>query len=270
MKITHLAYNLSSPEDAEAAKDHYERFYGMKYLGTRDRRGLLTLDMTDGTIAFALTHYRDTAPPAEASAAGPPPSIHHIGFDVDDFDALADNVAAAGYELFSAPGQVPLKFRAPGGTVAEFAPAPFFGKRAAEKTPVPVKHIAFRLASRADVDAASAYYQETWGFAFNGSRDRRGLYTQDLTDGNLAFALTVFEGGDERAVRSNKTARPPCIHHIGFEVDDFEARVEEIAALGYEQLCEPGQVPFKYIAPGGTMAEFAPTGYFQEHGATAA
>ena len=53
MKITHLAYNLSSPEETEAAKDHCERFYGLRYLGTRDRRGPLTMNMTDGTIAFA-------------------------------------------------------------------------------------------------------------------------------------------------------------------------------------------------------------------------
>ncbi len=269
MKITHLAYNLSSPEDTEAAKDHYERFYGLRYLGTRDRRGLLTMDMTDGTIAFALTHYQTHAPQGEATAAGPPPSIHHIGFDVEEFDSRAEDVFKAGYDLFSTPGQVPIKYRAPGGTVAEFAPAPFFSKRATHKTPAPVKHIAFRLASRADVDAASAYYQNTWGFKPVGSRDRRGLYTQDLTDGNLSFALTVFEGNDEKSVKSNKTARPPCIHHIGFEVDNFEERVKEIMALGYEQLCEPGQIPFKYIAPGGTMAEFAPKGYFQELGASA-
>jgi lactoylglutathione lyase len=269
MHITHLAYNLTSPEEVEAAKDHFERFYGMRYLGTRDRRGLLTMDMTDGTIAFALTHYQDHAASKEATAAGPPPSIHHIGFDVEEFEKHANDVLSAGYELFSTPGQIPMKFRAPGGTVAEFAPKPFFSKRATHRTPVPIKHIALRLENRDAVDAASDYYQKVWGFSFSGSRDRRGLYTQDLTDGNVAFALTVFEGDDPRGVKSNKTAHPPCIHHIGFEVDNFDERVEEIKALGYEQLCEPGQIPFKYVAPGGTMSEFAPTGYFQEHGATA-
>ena len=269
MNIIHLAYNLNSPEDTEAAKDHYERFYGMRYLRTRDRRGLLTMDLTDGTIAFALTHYKANAPQGEATAAGPAPSIHHIGFDVEEFEMRSEDVINAGYDLFSKPGQIPIKYRAPGGTVAEFAPAPFFSTRATHKTLAPIKHIALRLATRADVDAASTYYQDIWGFKTAGSRDRRGLYTQDLSDGNLAFALTVFEGDDQASVKSNKTARPPCIHHIGFEVDNFEDRVAEIKSLGYEQLCEPGQIPFKYIAPGGTMAEFAPTGYFQNLGASA-
>jgi lactoylglutathione lyase len=269
MNITHLAYNFSSPEETEAAKDHYERFYGLRYLGTRDRRGLLTMDLTDGTIAIALTHYQPHAPQIEATAAGPAPSFHHIGFDVDEFEARSDDVIKAEYDLFSKPGQIPIKFRAPGGTVAEFAPSPFFSKRATHKTPVPIKHLALRLATRDDVDAASDYYQHTWGFKPVGTRDRRGLYTHDLSDGNLAFALTVFEGDDQNAVKSNKTARPPCIHHIGFEVDNFEERVAKINDLGFEQLCEQGQVPFKYVAPGGTMAEFAPKGYFQELGASA-
>ncbi len=264
MEITHLAFNLKSPEETEAAKDHFERVYGLHYLGTRDRRGLLTMDMTDGHIAIALTHYRADAPEKEATAAGPAPSYHHIGFDVDDFERYSDDALKAGYELFSAPGQIPLKYRAPGDTVVEFAPSPFFAKRAIKSTPMPIKHIALRLTSREQVKEANAYYQDTWGFKSMGSRDRNGQFTHDLSDGRIAFAATVFERDDDYVLKSSTLYKAPCIHHIGFEVDDIEAYTATIKELDCEILSPPGKTPVKYVIPGGVMAEFAPKPYFSE------
>ena len=255
MQITHLAYSLASPEEAEAAKNHLEQIYGLKYISTRPRRGLYTIDMTDGNMALALTYYQHDAPPKEATAAGPAPNIHHIGFDVDNFDRYANDVTENDYELFSAPGQVPVKFRTPGGTVAEFAPAPFFVRRATEKTPLPIKHIALRLPSREIAAEASRYYQDIWGFKSVDCREREGRYTHDLSDGKLTFAVTYHPDDCDG---------PPRIHHIGFEVDDFEERAQAIQDAGYEILTKPGKVPFRYIAPGGTAVEFVPPPYFSE------
>jgi len=255
MKITHLAYNLSSPEDAEALKDHLERFYGLRYLSTRDRRGLLTLDMTDGTFALALTHYRPDAPQKEATAAGQPPLIHHIGFDVDNFEQRSNDVIKSGLELFSAPVQVPIKFRAPGGTVAEFAPTPFFGKRANLKTPLPIKHIALRLPSRKAAVEASQYYIDVWGLRSDEVRENEGRYTHDLSDGNISFAVTYHPDDCDG---------PPRIHHIGFEVEDFEERCRKIQDTGVKLQTTRGKVPFRYIAPGGTAIEIVPAPYFSK------
>ncbi|MEQ8196070.1 MAG: VOC family protein [Rhodospirillales bacterium] len=255
MQITHLAYSLASPEDAEAAKDHLEQVYGLKYISTRPRRGLYTIDMTDGNMALALTYYQDDAPTLEATAAGPRPNIHHIGFDVDDFGRYADDVIENDYELFSAPGQVPVKFRAPGGTVAEFAPAPFFVRRATEKTPLPIKHIALRLPSREIAVDASEYYMNVWGFRSDDVREKDDRYTHDLSDGKLTFAVTYHPDDCDG---------PPRIHHIGFEVDDFEEHARAIQDAGHEVLTTPGKVPFRYIAPGGTAVEFVPAPYFSK------
>ena len=54
-------------------------------------------------------------------AGGPGPCIHHIGFEVEDLEASVKKIKDKGYEIISAPGVVPVKFRAPGGTIAEFA-----------------------------------------------------------------------------------------------------------------------------------------------------
>ena len=49
---------------------------------------------------------------------------------------------------------------------------------------------------------------------------------------------------------------------MGFEVDDLEQGVAEIRARGYEIITDPGLIPVKFRAPGGTVAELAPTGRF--------
>ena len=59
----------------------------------------------------------------------------------------------------------------------------------------------------------------------------------------------------------------PCIHHIGFEVDDLEEGIGELKERGYEIITEPGVIPVKFRAPGGTLAEIAPTGRFLQDAA---
>ena len=45
-----------------------------------------------------------------------------MGISVDDLDAWVARVRDMGCEILSEPGVIPVKFRAPGGVVAEFAP----------------------------------------------------------------------------------------------------------------------------------------------------
>ena len=77
--------------------------------------------LSDGAIDLALIKY-DSEDSAESRAAGLGPCIHHFGIEVDDMKMSAAELAKYGCEIISAPGVIPIKFRAPGGTVAEISP----------------------------------------------------------------------------------------------------------------------------------------------------
>ena len=80
---------------------------------------LASLDSSDAeTIwrAIAIAQPGGLGRVAEHDLAGPPPCIHHFGVEVDDVDAFTVALIAAGGEVVSEPGKLPVKFRAPGQT----------------------------------------------------------------------------------------------------------------------------------------------------------
>jgi lactoylglutathione lyase len=77
--------------------------------------------LSDGAIDLALLKY-DSEESAESRASGLGPCIHHFGIEVDDMKQSAEELAKYGCEIISAPGVIPIKFRAPGGIVAEISP----------------------------------------------------------------------------------------------------------------------------------------------------
>ena len=68
----------------------------------------------------------DTDDAEEADLAGPPPCIHHFAIEVDDVEAFTKTLVDAGGEVLSKPGKIPVKFRAPGGPIAEVVPVGTF------------------------------------------------------------------------------------------------------------------------------------------------
>ena len=90
-------------------------------MATGRSRGHISRHLTDGYIDLALMVY-DSEDDAEAKLVGAGPAIHHFGVEVDDHLAFADKVAANGGVILSQPGEVPIKYRAPDGTVAEIVP----------------------------------------------------------------------------------------------------------------------------------------------------
>ena len=52
---------------------------------------------------------------------------------VDDLEKGVEDIKARGYEIITDPGVIPVKFRAPGGIVAEIAPAGRFLQDAKKK-----------------------------------------------------------------------------------------------------------------------------------------
>ena len=117
-RINHIALKVT---DLEAATRFYENVYGFRQVKTGRSRGHISRHLTDGTIDLALMLY-DSEDDPEAKLVGPGPAIHHFGIEVEDHDGFAEIVAANGGTILSKPGEVPIKYRAPDGTIAEIVP----------------------------------------------------------------------------------------------------------------------------------------------------
>lgn len=122
-QIAHIAIKV---DELEAASKFYEEVFGFTRLSTDRVRDHFSRHLTDGNIDIALIKYDAEDSSAEASAAGQGPAIHHLGFAVDDLDTYTAELERRGCQIISAPGVLPIKFRAPGGTVAEIAPTTHF------------------------------------------------------------------------------------------------------------------------------------------------
>jgi lactoylglutathione lyase len=128
-RINHIALKV---DDLEAATKFYEDVYGFKQVKTGRSRGHISRHLTDGYIDLALMVY-DSEDDAEAKLVGAGPAIHHFGIEVEDHEGFAEIVAKNGGTILSKPGQIPIKYRSPDGTIAEIVPAGRYEKmKAAE------------------------------------------------------------------------------------------------------------------------------------------
>ena len=129
-RINHIALKVV---DLEAATRFYENVYGFRQVTTARSRGHISRHLTDGYIDLALMLY-DSEDDPEAKMVGPGPAIHHFGIEVEDHAGFAETVVANGGTILSAPGEIPIKYRSPDGTVAEIVPVGRYEKmkRAAE------------------------------------------------------------------------------------------------------------------------------------------
>jgi lactoylglutathione lyase len=123
-RIVHIALKV---DDLERTTEFYEKVFGFKDMETSKVRDHTSRHLSDGTIDLALIKY-DSEDSAEARASGAGPCIHHFAIEVDDFDRYVAEIGKYGCEIISDPGVVPVKFRAPGGTVAEIVPAARYKK----------------------------------------------------------------------------------------------------------------------------------------------
>ena len=129
-RINHIALKVV---DLAAATRFYENVYGFRQVTTARSRGHISRHLTDGYIDLALMLY-DSEDDPEAKMVGPGPAIHHFGIEVEDHAGFAETVVANGGTILSAPGEIPIKYRSPDGTVAEIVPVGRYEKmkRAAE------------------------------------------------------------------------------------------------------------------------------------------
>src|SRR3954463_16627915 len=118
-RIVHISLKV---DDAARPGDFYQQVFAFQDAETRRTRDHVSRHMTDGQIDFTLMKYDADARSEESRAAGDGPCIHHFALEVEDVKRSTDEIKSFGSEVVSDPGVIPVKFRAPGGTIAELVP----------------------------------------------------------------------------------------------------------------------------------------------------
>ena len=118
-RIVHLALKV---ENLEKATEFYEKVFGFREVETKKTRDHISRHMTDGNLDFTLMKYDEGTQSAESKAAGDGPCIHHFAIEVKDVGRATEEIKKFGSTIVSDPGVLPVKFRAPGGTIAELVP----------------------------------------------------------------------------------------------------------------------------------------------------
>ena len=128
-RIVHLALKV---EDLDKTTEFYQNVFGFREVETKKTRDHLSRHLTDGALDFTLIKYDDDTESAESKASGEGPCIHHFAIEVDDLESYSKQLKQYGCEIISDPGVIPVKFRAPGGTVAELVPVGRYKQSAAK------------------------------------------------------------------------------------------------------------------------------------------
>ncbi|HZE59064.1 MAG TPA: VOC family protein [Burkholderiales bacterium] len=123
-----------------------------------------------------------------------------------------------------------------------------------------IVHLALRVD---DLERTTQFYTEVFGFAELNTDKVRDHTSRHLSDGTIDLALIKYDAGTQSA-ESRVAGEGPCIHHFAVEVPDMRTAEKRIRALGCEIISDPGVVPVKFRAPGGTVCELVPEGRYKK------
>lgn len=93
-KIKHIAL---STQDVEKTAKFYIEVFGMKEIAKVDSPGARGYYLSDGDINLAILNFKNDAV-AGVERGKDYSGIHHIGFQVENLEAIAERLAAAGSE----------------------------------------------------------------------------------------------------------------------------------------------------------------------------
>lgn len=122
-----------------------------------------------------------------------------------------------------------------------------------------IVHLALKVE---DLEKTTEFYQKVFGFDEVETKKTRDHISRHLTDGDMDFTLIKYDAGTQSA-ESKASGTGPCIHHFAIEVEDIEKYTEEIKKYGCTIISDPGVIPVKFRAPGGTTAEIVPVGRYK-------
>lgn len=126
-----------------------------------------------------------------------------------------------------------------------------------------IVHLALKVE---DLEKTTEFYQKVFGFREVETRKTRDHLSRHLTDGALDFTPIKYDEGTESA-ESRASGEGPCIHHFAIEVENIESYWKQLQQYGCEMISDPGVIPVKFRAPGGTIAELVPVGRYKQPGA---
>ena len=122
-----------------------------------------------------------------------------------------------------------------------------------------INHIALKVA---DLEAATKFYENVYGFRQVKTGRSRGHVSRHMTDGYIDLALMVYDSEDDPEAKL--VGEGPAIHHFGIGVEDTAAFIAKIEANGGTILeNEPGDA-IKYRAPDGTVSEIVEVGRYEK------
>ena len=93
-KIKHIAL---STQDVDATARFYIDVFGMKEIAKIDAPGARGYYLSDGDLNLAILNFKNDAVAGVERGKGWS-GIHHIGFQVENLEAIAEKLAAAGSE----------------------------------------------------------------------------------------------------------------------------------------------------------------------------
>ena len=123
-----------------------------------------------------------------------------------------------------------------------------------------IVHLALKVEN---LDETTAFYKEVFGFTETSTKKVRDHTSRHLSDGDIDFTLIRYDDGTQSR-ESKASGEKPCIHHFAIEVDDIAKYTEKLRGFGCEIVSDPGIIPVKFRAPGGTVAELVPVGRYQK------
>ena len=255
-RIVHISLKV---DDVQRTGDFYKEVFGFQDSETRKTRDHLSRHMTDGDIDFTLMKYDAGTQSAESKASGDGPCIHHFAIEVPDIEKATEQLKKYNCRIVSDPGVIPVKFKAPGGTTAELVPLGRYKKAANAADIDRIVHLSLKVD---DVVSTGDFYKDVFGFRDFETKKTRDHVSRHMTDGAIDFTLMKYDAGTQSA-ESKASGEGPCIHHFAIEVKDLGRATEEIKKYGSKIVSDPGVVPVKFKAPGGTTAELVPVGRYK-------
>jgi len=236
-RINHIALKV---EDLDKTADFYEKVFGLSAVGKSRSEDRSRNRLSDGEIDLTFLKY-DNDKSDMALAAGGGPCIHHFAIEVDDLNKYVAEVRKAGCEILGDSKTPPIKFRLPGGPLAEIVPANRYQKKTDPGKTGRIVHLAMRVG---DIDKTSDFFANVFGFTrveVPGLRET----VRYMTDGTVHMAINKAAGTGANEGKCD---------HFGIEVNDVTKCATDAEKYGCEVVTNAGN-QFKFRAPGGIIVE---------------